>query len=58
MARHEAEDVGLFAAIFGTGWVKTKCGMEVPAANGDYNATVDCPDCQRTKKDKMFLGLF
>lgn len=60
MARHEIKGSrSLSALIFGTGWVETQCGMEVPAGNGpDRGEPVDCQGCRQASEPKLFLGLF
>lgn len=60
MARHELKGSRSISNIlFGTGWVETKCGIEVPAANGpDRGEPVTCQDCQHSDEPKLFFGLF
>jgi hypothetical protein len=48
MATHLLKGPRGLLALFGSGWVETLCGMEVPAGNGpDRGVQPDCPECQR-----------
>lgn len=43
-------EVGFFRGLFASGWVRTKCGMEVLAGNGPVSGpgvSVTCPACAR-----------
>jgi hypothetical protein len=60
MATHYLKGSGVFAGLFGVGWVETLCGTEVPAKNGPDSAdSLDCRKCAELHDgSKLFWGLF
>jgi hypothetical protein len=49
---------GLGALIFGTGWVDTVCGTQVPAGNGPVQQDADCRDCKAIVNNDQPRGYF